>query len=260
MLDAIVRHLLDRWIYVLVKVDTEFVTPYTPPMRERIHKYGGYDDQFAPFLENFLTILGSREWQPGTYYPAGWYRAQSAAGVDQQQLQVTPAALAHYYQEEFRVEADGAWRVGEKLVEGNVQAFFLKNLEFDPEIERYRVRYWLESYYETRYLHHLSPPLRVRQITAGENGVDMVLNDGGCEPLRAATLRMDQHERLYCGVKSEGLPALFENNARWQLLQLVEEQGSGWVLCTAQGEIPLHLDAPLEYPGGLSGGGLAPGS
>ena len=253
MIDSTARHLLDRWIYVLVKVESEFVIPYTPQIRERIYKSGGYGDQFARFFDHFLNLLVSEEWKPGTYYPAGWYLAQGASGVDWEKLQITPTTFAPFFQDEFRVEADGAWWVGEKPVEGKVQAFFLKNLEFDTEIERYRIRYWLESYYETRYLHHLSPPLRVSQVTSGETGVSVLLNDGSCESLRAATLRMDQDERLYCGVRPEGLPALFEDNARWQLLQLVEEQGDSWVLCTAQGETPLRLDASLDYPGGLSG-------
>ena len=132
-------------------------------------------------------------------------------------------------------------------------SFFLKHLEFDGEIERYRVRYWLNNYYETRYLHHLSPPLRVRRFVSSPAAAELVLNDGSTEPLRPATLRMDEQERLYCGIRSTGLPALFEENARWQLLQQVEEQDGGLVLRTGQGEVSLQLEAPLDFPGGLGG-------
>ena len=138
-------------------------------------------------------------------------------------------------------------------MQGNVLSFFLRHLEFDGEIERYRIRYWLENYYETRYLHHLSPPLRVCRVIPSAAVAELVLNDGSTEPLRPATLRMDKQERLYCGIRSAGLPALFEEKARWQLLQPVEGQGDGWVLRTDQGEEPLQLEAPLDFPGGLGG-------
>lgn len=253
MIDDIARRLLDRWIYILVKVETEFLLPYTPGSYERMRISGGYGDCFETFLGRFMTVLDSEQWPPGTYYPAGWSRAQTASGSDPDKMEITRPSFAPFHQEEFRIEADGAWMAGEKKVEGKVRDFFLRNLEFDGEVERYRVRYWLESYYETRYLHHLSPPIRVRRIAVAPDGVRLVLNDGTGEPLRPESLRMDGREHLYCAVKPAGLPARFEDNARWQLLQLVEEQNGGWVLFNGGREYPLRLDSPMEFPGGLAG-------
>ena len=252
MIDPKARRLLERWIYILVKVESDFIVPYTMAMRDRIASRGAYGEEFMPFLDRFMDTLQEKRWKPGSYYPGGWYRANASAGREPEKAGITPRALARYYQEEFRIEADGVWRVGEKQVEGGVQAFFLEHLEFDGDLGRYRVRYWLDSYYETRYIHHASPPYRVRQVTSDGGQARLLLNDGRTEPLRPDSLRLDGAERLYCAVKAQGLPAVFENNARWQLLQQVEDREGRWVLCTEQGEIGLRLDDPPEFPGGIA--------
>ena len=237
------NHLLNRWIYVLVKAGQDYLIPYTSKSLNRILDSGEYGDKFPPFLDRFMGSLQSDEWRPGSYYPGGLFRACMAVGDDPMRMEFTPTTLAPFYQEEFRIEADGAWRVGKKQVSGSVQSFFLKNLEFDGDIERYRVRYWLESHFETRYLHHLSPPYRIRQVTFSAGGVQLLLNDGETEGLRPASLRLDREERLYCAVKAAGLPALFDDNARWRLLHSVEEREGDWLLSVENSEIPLRLDA-----------------
>ncbi len=256
MIDPVAQPLLDRWIYVLVKVDGEFLAPFTVTARERIEREGGYGAPFMPFLNRFMETLHGPLWQAGTYYPGGWYRSLEAAGDGHpEQAEITRAALAPYYQEEFVVQADGGWRVGQKRIEGAVQRFFLNNLSFDEELQRYVIRYRLEMHDETRYLHHESPPYRVLQAVFREGRAELLLNDGSTEPLRPESLRMDGAERLYCAVKAERLPAQFQDNARWQLLQHVEEREGGWVLCMNDGELPLQLDGPVEFPGGVSPSG-----
>ncbi len=248
------KPLLHRWIFALVKVDSWFLLPYTAEARGRIEREGGYGSGFSAFLDRFLEALAAPEWAPGTYYPGGWYRQLEAAGSDPAKAEFSPAELARFYQEEFRIEAGGEWRVGRKRIEDPVRRFFLRNLHFDPALERYLIRYPLDSHHETRYIHHHSPPLRVVRINfggGGGGGGTVTLNDGTSEPLRTETLRLDAEEHLFCAVRADGLPALFEDNARWQLLDKVEELPSGrFVLMRDEREIVLDLHAPAEFPGG----------
>lgn len=250
------KPLLERWIYVLVKVDADFLAPYTEAARRRIVRDGGYGEAFSGFLDRFLEALASPEWPAGTYYPGGWYRGLTADGGDPLRVEFSPAGMARFYQDEFRVEANGDWRVGEKLIVDPVRRFFLSHLQFDPGLQRYLICYRLDSYNETRYVHHESPPLRVARAAFAGDRIELSLNDETREPLRAESLRLDADERLFCAVKSQGLPALFEDNARWQLLDKVEERQPGqWVLLTADGELPLNLHGPLKFPGGTFASG-----
>lgn len=246
--------LLDRWIFVLVKVETEFLVPYSAETIERIGRAGGYGKGFIPFLRRVLAALRSAEWAAGTYFPGWWFNGLQAEGRDQAAAAITPAALAPFFAEEVLVDPGGAWFVGPKPIEGAVRAHFLRNLQFDPVLQRYRIRYWLESYFETRYIHHQSPPFRVDRVEPTGEGYRLHLNDGSQQPLLPDSLRLDGRENLYCAVKKEGLPALFHDHARWYLLDLVEERGNGLVLPVADGEVPLRLRDPLEFPGGVAPG------
>ena len=245
------KPLLSRWIYVLVKVETEYLTPFTPDGLELIHRKGGYGDPFRPFLNRVLETLADPRWPAGTYFPGGWYRALDADREPPERVEITPERFRAFFVEEVRVDPEGAWFVGPKRIEGRVLGHFLRNLHFDPDLERYLIRYWLDSYYETRYLHHQSPPFRVLRCSEDAGGFRLHLNDETEEPLRPETLRMDAAERLYCAVKPQGLPARFAEPARWQLLQQVEEAAPGWVLRLGAREVPLALEDPLVFPGGL---------
>ena len=245
--DAVGRALLERWIFVLVLVGKEFLVPYFPAARRRIAEQGGYGPDFAPFLARTLETLTQPGWPAGSYYPGGLFRSLQARAQAPLELAPTLESMAGFATDEVRVEADGRWLVGPKQVQGNVLRHFLRHLEFDPELGRYRIRYWLEQYYETRYIHPLSPPLRV--VSADLGRMVALLNDETEEPLRPETLRMDAGERLTMAVKQHGLPALYEDNARWQVLQHAEQSGDGWVLLLPSGEVPLQLHAPRPYAG-----------
>lgn len=246
-MDDLAQALLKRWIFVLVRVGEEFVVPFTAAGRERIAREGGYGDEFMPVLARIMTALGEPRWAPGSYYPGGWFRSLQAKGEDPLQVPLTPETLGPFHLEEVRVDEAGRWFVGPKQVEGRVLEHFLKHLEFDGELERYRINYKLETYYETRYIHPLSPPYRV--VAVSPDLATLTLNDGRTEPLRVETLRMTPDERLYVAVKPEGLAALFEDNARWQVLQHVDESGGGWTLSREGARVPLQLDGPRPYRG-----------
>jgi len=246
-MDDLAQNLLKRWIFVLVRVGEEFVVPFTAAGRERIAREGGYGDAFMPVLERIMTDLGEPQWEPGSYYPGGWFRSLQAKGEDPLRVPIAPDTLRPFHLEEVRVDAAGRWFVGPKQMEGRVLDHFVKHLEFDAALERYRINYKLETYYETRYIHPLSPPYRV--VAVSPDLATLTLNDGRTEPLRPDTLRMTADERLYVAVKAEGLAALFEDNARWQVLQHLDEGRDGWMLSRAGRQIPLHLDAPRPYRG-----------
>ena len=251
MITTLAQPLLDRWIFVMVRVGTEFITPYTEANFDRIGKEGGYGPAFSPFLEKVLATLSQPDWPAGSYYPGGWFRALTEAGADSATAEITPENFSRFYLEEVVVETTGKWRVGKKTITGGVLDHFLRNLRFDTQLERYQIHYWLETHYETRYVHHLSPPFRVVQTRLEPGGISLLLNDGSEEPLKAETLRLDSSERLYCAIRDEGLPAQFEDNARWQLLDRSEERENGLFLLDSDGsETPLHLDQAIRFPGG----------
>lgn len=231
MVTEVGRRLLERWIYVMVKVGEEFVCPYTPERLQRVREDPAYPREFETFLARFMDTLGDEPgWQPGSYYPGGWFRVLEKQGADPLEARMDPGALAPFTMEEALVDARGRWTVGEKRIEGRILDHFLRNLHFDVALQRYRIHYWLEKHYETRYLHHQSPPFRVRRVERRGSQALLSLNDGTRESLRTETLRMDRRERLFCAVKPEEVPAWFEEEARWTLLHEAEEQDGRLVL------------------------------
>ena len=243
------RPLLDRWIYVMVRVGKDFLAPYTPAARDRILAQGGYGAAFGPFLERFLAALAGPDWSPGSYYPGGWARMLEAQGEPLDGVEISPETIGPFFLDEVVVEADGRWRVGPKWLSGPVLRHFLRNLRFDEHLGRYQIRYRNVDYYETRYIHHHSPPFRVERIERTAGGIVLHLNDDTAEPLRPETLRLDDAERLYAAVKPAGVPALFQDAPRWQVLDLAEERDAGWVLLLDGGEVPLALHEPMAYAG-----------
>lgn len=245
------RTLLERWIYVLVKCDREFVVPYTPERWERVANDPAYGEDFASFLERVLEALAAADWAPGSYYPGGWYRMLQGKGGAPNRVDVTPEALRPFHMDELTVDRQGRWRVGSKPVSGKVLGYFLRNLHFDADLQRYVIRYPMEAHFETRYLHHRSPPIRVRRVTLGGEGITLRLNTGEEERLRPETLRMDADEQLYCAVRTERVPAWFEEPARWELLKDADEQDGTWVLRVDGRLLEATLDAPWAYADGL---------
>ncbi|MCH9046638.1 MAG: hypothetical protein IIA40_11090 [SAR324 cluster bacterium] len=241
------HRLLERWIYVLVKVKDAYVVPFTDEALHQVASDPGYDAAFGPFLHRFLSALATSGWPAGSYYPGGWFRRLRASGDDLPSVAIVPEALGAFFQEEMVVDPDGRWFVGRKAISGKVLAYFLANLHFDAALQRYLIRYRLEGYFETRYIHHYSPPFRVVRVTAEEGGVVLWLNNGDREALRPETLRIDRNERLYCAVLPEQVPAVFEEAARWEILKDVEERKGGWVVTLSGQDIVLAADMPWPY-------------
>lgn len=245
MVDPVSRRLLERWIYVLVLTGGEFIVPYTAARQAALRGDKEYGPDFYLFLERFLAALAAPDCRPGNYFPGGWYRALKAQGRDPAAVEITPHALGPYYGEEVHVDPHGRWKVGARPVTGRVLEFLLRHLRFDMELGRYFVRYRNVSYPETRYLRHESPPYRVRAVRFEEEPL-VCLNDGTLEPLRPETLRMNRREALFCAVKPERLPAMFDDAARFQLMDRLEEGDGGYVLRLAKNTAPVLLEAPWE--------------
>lgn len=219
MITALGERLLRAWIYVMVKVGADFVVPFTERALARIEADGDYPPEFGPFLQRVLVSLAEGEWPPGSYFPGGWFRVLPQQGYDPATVRITPQSLAAFTLDEVRVDPQGRWFVGRKRIEGRVLDHFLRHLGFDLELQRYVIRYRLERHFETRYLHHESPPFRVRRVERKGGNAELWLNDGSREPLAASTLVLDRRERLYCAVKPQRLPAQFDDTARWTLLK-----------------------------------------
>ncbi|MDH4248936.1 MAG: hypothetical protein OEW39_14100 [Deltaproteobacteria bacterium] len=224
------KRLLARWVYVMVRVGEEFVVPYTGAALTQISESAAYPPDFPGVLGRVMAALEDPRWPAASYYPGGWYRALRERGEDPATAPVTPETLAGFTLEEVRVDAQGRWQMGARSLGGRVLDHFLRHLEYDPVLERYRVRYRLEDRFDARYLHHQSPPLRVRRLLREDQAVWVCLNDGTREPLRLETLFLDARERLFCAVKPSSLPAVFEDVPRWEVLQEAEETPQGWRL------------------------------
>jgi hypothetical protein len=182
-----------------------------------------YQSDFRSFLERFLLALAGTAWTPGSYYPAGWYRALNGLGSDPNAAEPTPETLRPYFREELRVDTRGHWWLGSRPIKGRVLKFFLKHLDYDERLGLYRVRYPLESIEEIQYLHPESPPLRISRIDSSSRPSLLHLNDGSVEPLRAETLWLDSQDRLYTGVRELNLQAEFDDPARWDILSTLEQ-------------------------------------
>lgn len=224
------KELLERWIFPMVQVEDDYSLPFTREELNRIHACPQYDGKIKPFLERFLMTQAQGSWAPGSYYPGGWFQALLASGEDPLAVEIEPEKLGRYFLEEILVTEKGRWYAGEKPIQGKVLTFFLEHLEFQPAISRYRIRYRLEHHYETRYIHHRSPPIRVARIVETHGGIDLILNTGIRERLRPDTLWIDSGEELYCAILETGAPAWLSEPARWELLKNAEERGGIWLL------------------------------
>jgi len=232
MRDALIDPLLHRWVFPMVMVGRRFELPYGAARRRELARNGTYAADFGPFLKRVLRAMRDPMFPPGSYFPAGWYRALLDRGVDPAQAHATPEALAPFYRPELRVDGLGRWWSGEKHIKGRVLRFFLNHLQYEPGLGLYAVRYPLEQIEEAQYVHHESPPLRVERLLVAHGPPSIELNDGTVEPLRAESLWLDRGDRLYCSVKwtqySAGLIAAIDDPARWDLLSTLENEDGTW--------------------------------
>ena len=240
--------LLDRWIFVMVRRGDHFVAPYTADRWQAVTgEAAGYGPAFADFLARFCTRLTEAGWAPGSYYPGGLYRALAAQNANAATTPLTSATVAPYFLEELRVDGRGQWWVGRKHITGRVLQHFLRHLEYDAELARYRVHYRMETAYETRYLHHESPPIRVHRLLKEGAELILLLNTGAREPLRPSTLRLDADEQLYCAVGPAGVAACFDDPPRWELLKDAEPQAGDWLLQVDGRQLIAPLEAPWPF-------------
>ena len=70
----------------------------------------------------------------------------------------------------------------------------------------------------------------VRSLEIDQEGITLLLNDGSKEPLDPNTLSVGPEEVLYCRVKGGEHRARFHRPAYYQLAQMVEPDGSDFVL------------------------------
>ncbi len=80
----------------------------------------------------------------------------------------------------------------------------------------------------------------VKSITQDAEGLSLLLNDGGVEPLDPATVWMGGNQLLYCRVKHGAFPARFARPAYYQLAEYVEPDGDGFALVIAGRRHPLQ--------------------
>ena len=237
MITDLGQRLLDRWIYVLVKVGADFVLPFTQEGYRRILDSGEYGDDFGPYLDAWLSMLDGGKWKAGHYFPGKGYREALKSKVVSGLLPLQDHVVHNGYQDELIVDPAGKWFLGEKEVMGKVLSFFQSRLRFDPEICRYWIGYPLEGRIETRYIHHHSPPIRVIGIVQDADSFTVHLNTGAKERLNPGDLWLDRREELFCRVGEQRLPAWFRESARWEILKNGEDYDGGWRVVVGKEQI-----------------------
>jgi hypothetical protein len=236
----------------MVKLGRAYRVPYSQPVWSLLEDSGEYPPDFFLFLGRFLSALHQPVWPAGSYFPAGWYRKLAAEGRDPATVAIVPDALGPFFGDEIRLDAKGTWAVGQKIVTGPVLRFFLRNLHYDPALQRYLIRYDLDTHEETRYVHHESLPLRIVALETVDGRVVAHVNDGSTEPLRWDTVRMNAAEQVFVAVRKESLPAQFADGPRFAVLDRLEERGAGWIVREDGAEHPLALEAAWDGSGSLT--------
>lgn len=84
-------------------------------------------------------------------------------------------------------------------------------------------RFCLRNDINWAYVEVEGPPVFVRGVRAGEEGLRLVLSGEVEEPLDPATLRQDSEGALYCDVREGRLAAVFDRYAADQLVELTGE-------------------------------------
>lgn len=247
MVQPIGTRLLQRWIYVMVKLGEDFLLVNMEAETSAKRMEADYGPEFLPFLSGFLTTLDAGDWPPGSYYPGGLYRRRQQAGDSPRGMSLTREGVRPFYLETLLVDEAGNWFSGEKKVSGRVLDFFLEQLEYDPLSRRYRVRYRLENSFEVQYLRHRSPPFRVRRVVASEKGPALLLNNGRTHALRPQSLWLDDGERLHAAIGNPPVGARFEEPARWEILQDAEMDQDRWVVTLGGQRIFLAADSPWPF-------------
>ena len=247
MVQPIGRRLLQRWIYVMVKLGEDFllVNLAAESLREKME--ADYGPEFLPFLSDFQAVLDGELWPPGSYYPGGLYRRRLGAGEAPGGTPLTQEVVKPFFLETLLVDEKGNWFSGEKRLSGRILDFFLEQLEFDPVARRYRVRYRGENSFEVNYIQHRSPPFRVRRVVPSENGAALLINNGQTHPLRPETLWLDGLERLHAGIGRPAVGARFEEPARWEVLRDAEMAGGQWVVTVGGRRVSLAPDSPWPF-------------
>lgn len=239
--------LLQRWIYVMVKLGEDFLLVNLEAESSAKRMEADYGPEFLPFLSDFLATLDRGEWPPGSYYPGGLFRRRQGAGESPRGISLTREMVQPFYLEPLLVDEEGNWFSGEKKLSGRILDFFLEQLEFDPAARRYRVRYPLEKSFEMQYLRHRSPPFRVRKVVPSENGPLLLINNGETLALRPESLWLDDRERLHAGIGDPPVGARFEEPARWELLRDAELEDDQWVVTIGGQQVYLAPDSPWPF-------------
>lgn len=247
MVHSLGARLLQKWIYVMVKLGDDFLLVNLDPQSSAQGMEAAYGPDFPPFLSHFLATLDRGDWPPGSYYPGGLYRRRQQAGESRRAMPLTREAVRPFFLETLLVDEEGDWFSGEKKISGRILEFFLEQLEFDPLPRRYRVRYPLENSFEVQYLRHRSPPFRVRRIVPSENGPALLINNGQTHALRPNSLWLDSRERLHAALGDPPVGARFEEPARWEILRDAELDGERWVVTLGGQRVTLARDSPWPF-------------
>ena len=247
MMQPLGTRLLQRWIYVMVKLGEDFLLVNLEAESSAKMMEADYGPDFLPFLSDFLAALDRGHWPPGSYYPGGLYRRRLQAGDAPRGMPLTQEVVKPFYLEPLLVDEEGIWFSGEKRVSGRILDFFLEQLEFDPLPRRYRVRYRLENSFEVQYLRHSSPPFRVRRVVTSESRPALVVNNGQTHVLRPQSLWLDHRERLHAGIGDPMVGAICEEPARWELLKDAEMDDGRFVVKLSGRRVFLAPDCPWPF-------------
>jgi len=127
---------------------------------------------------------------------------------------------------EIFLDKEGRWfHQGEEITHQKTIELFSRSIVKDPS-----GGYRLQIGKEWAKIQVEDTPYMVRSVELCKDQIKLILNDNSSETLDPRTLRIGKDNVLYCSVKSGKYPARFLRPAYYQIMQLLDQDDSGFFL------------------------------
>ncbi|MBF0349988.1 MAG: hypothetical protein HQM11_03100 [SAR324 cluster bacterium] len=160
----------------------------------------------------------------GMYFPIPMARELRHSGA------FDPQKIMSWYYEFIFVDRNQQWSLKNQRIEGKVFEQFVSNLNYEPEIGRYYVEYYVESRWDKCYLQCERTPMRGLQIQFLKNELPLIaLNNGRQDTMLRDGVWLDADESCLVQTTSHG-EILLADMPRFLLLDRLNEEGTHLVI------------------------------